>query len=66
MPLAVAYDAEYKGRRVSDIDLDGKTVSSLEKMTVKELKMVLKDLKLLQPEQKNAKKKVDLQQALLN
>ena len=48
MPLAVAYRqgvvyiAEYSGGKISYIDLEGKTVYNPEKMTVKELKVVLK------------------------
>ena len=69
LPLAVAYRegvvyvAEYEGGKVSYIDLKGKTVCNPERMTVKELTVVLKDLKLLQRGEKNTKKK-DLQQKL--
>ena len=72
MPLAVAYRegvvyvVEYTGSKVSYINLEGKTVYNPDKMTVKDLKAVLKDLKLWQGVQGGAKsaKKKDLQQTL--
>ena len=71
LPLAVAYRdgvvyvAEYTGGKVTYIDLEGKTVYNPDRMTVKELKTVLKDLKILQSGVKSTKKK-DLQQKLSN
>ena len=71
IPLAVAYRqgvvyiAEYSGGKISYIDLEGKTVYNPEKMTVKELKVVLKDLKLLRGGKKSTKRK-DLQKKLSN
>ena len=52
MPLAVAYRqgvvyfVQSSGGKISYIDLEGKMVYNPEKMTVKGLKVVLKDLKL--------------------
>ena len=43
--------------KISYIHLEGKTVYNPEKMTVKELKMVLKDLKLLRGGEKGTKTK---------
>ena len=63
IPLAVTYRqgvvyfAEYSGGKISYIDLEGKTVYNPEKMTVKELKVVLKDLKLLRGGERALKRK---------
>lgn len=43
----VVYVVEYIGGKVIYIDLEGKTVYNFDRMIVKELKIVLKDLKIL-------------------
>ena len=69
VPLAVAYKegvvyvGEYTGKKISYVDLQGKTVYNPENMSVKELKVALGQLNLLKCGDGNLKKK-DLQQRL--
>ena len=52
----VVYVAEYTGSKVSSINLEGKTVYNPERITVKDMKVILKDLKLAERDKNNKKK----------